>query len=59
VGHLSPQSCASRPGGKTNSGMPALALQANPKCRGGPRPTGPWPAGVSSRSLAAALAGCP
>ena len=29
VGHLSPQSCASRPGGKTDSGMPALALQAN------------------------------
>ncbi len=29
VGHRSPQSCASRPGGKTNPGMPALALQAN------------------------------
>jgi len=59
VGHLSPQSCASRPGGKTNSGMPALALQANLNWWGEPRPTGPWPAGVSSRSLAGALARCP
>jgi len=28
VGHQSPQSCASRPGGKANPGMPALALLA-------------------------------
>lgn len=59
VGHRSPQSCASRPGGKTNPGMPALALQANLEWWGEPRPTGPRPAGVSSRSLAGALARCP
>jgi hypothetical protein len=59
VGHRSPQSCASRPGGKANPGMPALALQANLESWGEPRPTDPWPAGVSSRGLAGALARCP